>query len=185
MNSESLRSRIIETYLEGHNCRKTAKILNCNNSYVGRIIKQEGISRSQYIRNKKVRVGNTKQCPSCKKMKKLSDFFIDQHCEDGKTVYCKVCKGKKARNYILKHRYGLTGDDWNKMFIKQQGCCAVCNKHQSELKQKLNIDHNHKNGKVRSLLCNRCNVVLGFVNDNVILLEKLINYLEAEENNAE
>lgn len=76
---------------------------------------------------------------------------------------------KKTETYInntvsekhLKERYQLTIEDYNKLFQEQQGCCAICGKHQSELKHRLNVDHNHKTGKIRGLLCPKCNTALG------------------------
>ena len=64
------------------------------------------------------------------------------------------------------------------MFNKQNGKCAICGKHQIELKQSLCVDHNHTTGKVNGLLCTRCNGAIGMFNDDIILLEKAINYLK-------
>jgi hypothetical protein len=44
-----------------------------------------------------------------------------------------------------------------KMFKAQEGCCAICARHESQFKIKLSVDHNHKTGKVRALLCYPCN----------------------------
>jgi len=63
---------------------------------------------------------------------------------------------------MLKYEYGITLDDYNKMFNAQEGKCAICQKHQNELKQTLYVDHDHKTNKVRSLLCKNCNVALGY-----------------------
>jgi len=86
----------------------------------------------------------------------------------------KVKKTKK--NWQLKSDYGITLEQYNEMFQKQQGCCAVCGRHQSELKRALAVDHNHKTGQLRKLLCDRCNVGLGFIEDSEYL-KKAIEYL--------
>lgn len=77
-------------------------------------------------------------------------------------------------------KYGITLEEYNKIFEKQNGCCAICRQHQSELKKKLAIDRNHNTGEVRGLLCDNCNHGLGmFHTDNGIdLLKKAIKYLE-------
>ena len=84
---------------------------------------------------------------------------------------------EKIRNRSLKYQYGITSDNYNKMFIDQNGCCAICNAHQSEFKKPLSVDHCHTTGKVRGLLCNECNLGLGKFKDNIELLEKAIEYL--------
>lgn len=83
----------------------------------------------------------------------------------------------KKRSTVMKNEYGITLADYNKMFDLQNGRCAICSKHQSELKRALHIDHCHKTGKVRSLLCQHCNTLLGFANDDIEVLKKSILYL--------
>jgi len=67
------------------------------------------------------------------------------------------------------------------MFAAQEGKCAVCNKHQAEFKKALAVDHNHKNGKIRALLCNHCNTALGLLLEDKILILKLAKYVEKHE----
>jgi hypothetical protein len=55
----------------------------------------------------------------------------------------------------------MTLEEYNKRFLDQKGCCTICGKHQSELDRALAVDHNHKTGEIRSLLCNRCNLLVG------------------------
>ena len=78
-------------------------------------------------------------------------------------------RGKKYKNL-----YGITLDDYEKMYDEQNGMCAICGKHQSLLF----VDHDHKNGSVRGLLCNKCNTGIGFFHDNIGFLEKAIGYLK-------
>jgi len=81
-------------------------------------------------------------------------------------------KGQKQRKITnrrnqLKINYGLTVGEYDIMFEKQQGCCAICGIHQSELKKRLFVDHDHKTGKVRGLLCINCNCRLSVLeNEN-------------------
>jgi uncharacterized secreted protein with C-terminal beta-propeller domain len=80
----------------------------------------------------------------------------------------------------IKHKYGVTADQYNFMFVSQNGCCAICKTHQSELKRRLDVDHNHKTGKVRGLLCNPCNTTLGNIKDSTVTLETMISYLKKD-----
>lgn len=77
----------------------------------------------------------------------------------------------------LKHKYGITLDDYNEMFAIQEGCCGICGKHQSELNTKLHVDHCHESGKVRSLLCGNCNIALGLVNEDANILLAMLGYI--------
>ena len=64
------------------------------------------------------------------------------------------------------------------MFLEQDGCCKLCNKHQSLFKRRLAVDHCHSTGRIRGLLCGNCNKGLGNFQDSKILLHKAIEYLK-------
>ena len=73
---------------------------------------------------------------------------------------------KRARKFKLSKFYNMSIGDYNKMLKKQNGVCAICGKlenwkHQNGTVCQLSIDHNHKTGKVRGLLCKECNQRLG------------------------
>lgn len=74
-------------------------------------------------------------------------------------------------------RYGMTPAQYDVMLEAQGGVCAICGKR-SPNDRRLHVDHDHKTGKVRAILCARCNVTLGRVNDDKGLLQRLIAYLE-------
>ncbi len=86
----------------------------------------------------------------------------------------------RQRKSHLKIAYGITAEDYDRMYNEQQGRCAICGKHQSELKRKLHVDHNHITGKVRGLLCMPCNSLLGYSYDNAEILKNAIAYLGEE-----
>ena len=79
----------------------------------------------------------------------------------------KVRRDHKNRNRSLVRNYNITIEEYNSMFAEQSGRCAICDKHQTELKQQLFVDHNHSTGKIRSLLCTRCNYVVGALETNI------------------
>jgi len=80
---------------------------------------------------------------------------------------------KVVRNYSLKRKYNITPEDYNTLYNKQQGKCAICG-NSEEL---LHVDHDHITGKVRGLLCLKCNRGIGFLNDDIKILQQAINYL--------
>jgi len=90
---------------------------------------------------------------------------------------------EKNRSYSnrIKRLYGITEFDYNKMIEKQNGKCAICGsiKIGRGKTNKFCIDHNHKTGKVRGLLCHNCNVLLGKLSDNIKLCQNIIKYLKS------
>ena len=75
----------------------------------------------------------------------------------------------------LKRCYGITAADYAKMLKKQKGNCAIC-QNLLTLK-KPPVDHCHKTGKVRAILCNSCNWGLGHFKDDVDLMKRATAYL--------
>jgi hypothetical protein len=71
----------------------------------------------------------------------------------------------------------LSDSDYNELLLAQNGKCKMCQMEQSRLNKKLFVDHDHKTGKVRGLLCWRCNSVLGHSRDDIRILTKAILYL--------
>jgi hypothetical protein len=63
--------------------------------------------------------------------------------------------------------------------IKQNGCCAICGGDGSSHKNRLHVDHDHKTGTYRGVLCHNCNLGLGHFKDDVILLKAAIEYIES------
>lgn len=88
----------------------------------------------------------------------------------------------KYHSTHLKRTYGITLDEYNQIFADQAGCCKICGVHQVELKKKLSVDHSHKTKQIRGLLCAKCNLTLGNMNDDPVLLVKAAQYLQAAEN---
>jgi hypothetical protein len=81
---------------------------------------------------------------------------------------------EKRRNTHLKHEYGICLKDYEEMLSRQAGLCAICNGN-----KRLNVDHNHVTNKVRGLLCNSCNLAIGYMCDSVDSLQSAIKYLVA------
>ena len=76
------------------------------------------------------------------------------------------------RSYF-RRKYNITPEEYNLMFVKQYGKCAICKLHQSELNQRLNVDHDHETGQVRGLLCLNCNLKV------VVVLETYPHLIES------
>ena len=78
----------------------------------------------------------------------------------------------------LRRKYGLTVEGYEDLLIQQDGCCAICQDPES-LARAMAVDHDHKTGQIRGLLCFDCNIVLGKMKDNPALLRRAAEYLES------
>lgn len=75
-------------------------------------------------------------------------------------------------------RYGITVDEYNAILSSQGGHCAICSRACEEDGKKLSVDHDHRTGQVRGILCARHNFALGQVGDDPETLINLVNYLK-------
>lgn len=123
------------------------------------------------------------------KVKPYKEFFPPWKPKPKKPVpYCPV-KNKQntikysaaRKNSRLKKRYGIDFDNFQSLLLKQNSCCAICkvhvSEHESQKGKHFAVDHCHITNKVRGLLCYKCNMGLGYFNDNPILLDQALSYL--------
>lgn len=134
-----------------------------------------------------------KRCNSCGVVKKLDQFGMNNGY---KRYECKTCHSARNNKYNKTRKdktksnkllfdYGITLEQYNKMFEYQNGCCAICNAHQLELNRSLDVDHCHKMGYVRGLLCSVCNLQVGMYESNRLIsfnetYERIAAYVLAE-----
>lgn len=149
-----------------------------------------------------------KTCSVCGESKPLSEysFIVNKHGKTFYKTKCKTCINLKSRSvydkgkersrslnsYYRNHEVSKekarekwrqkSKEKYNLMFLEQSGLCAVCGNSETAIRNNrlkdLAIDHDHFSGEVRGLLCQRCNLTLGLVSDDIMLLNKLILYLE-------
>ncbi len=127
----------------------------------------------------------TRRCSKCRKDRTLDLFFIKKEKNPKYFRFnspCKICmrehnKQRKdyLRNYHLIRNFGISEDQYNEILEKQDGKCKICNKHPSV--KKLAVDHCHKTGKIRGLLCEKCNTGLGMFKDDITNLRSAISYI--------
>mgnify|MGYP002378077596 CR=1 FL=1 len=95
-------------------------------------------------------------------------------------------KGKiliRCRKHHLQKTYGLSAEDYFQKLLFQKNRCAICGKEEHRITKTgdvkpLSVDHNHTTGEVRELLCNDCNALLGFSNENIEVLKNAIDYIK-------
>ena len=91
-------------------------------------------------------------------------------------------KAYRSKNYDivrsmgLKYNYGISLEEYNTMVAQQQGVCAICQNPPG--KRPLGVDHHHASGKVRQLLCNNCNTIVGLCHEDTFVLTGIISYLD-------
>ena len=85
---------------------------------------------------------------------------------------------RRKRAAWATHGIDMTVDRYNEMSLSQKGKCLICGVHQKDLKQKLSVDHNHATGEVRGLLCYRCNLMVGNVECNSDIIERVHLYIK-------
>lgn len=128
-----------------------------------------------------------KKCTKCGVLKKLEEFGTRLLKVSGNITHksmCKECEKKSANEWYEKHpdkkndrmrkyRYGMSNEEFDILKNEQNGKCKLCGLNM----KKPNVDHCHKTGKVRGIICMKCNAGLGLFNDDVELLKKAIQYL--------
>ena len=131
-----------------------------------------------------------RKCKKCNEEKPISSFVKNKRCLEGRTYECTSCRNEymggiykqetynTKRKHLLKKNYGMTLEDYNKMWIEQSGKCAICGKHEQELDTVLCVDHCHTTGKVRGLLCSKCNAGIGLLQDDFNVVLSAAKYLE-------
>lgn len=90
---------------------------------------------------------------------------------------------KSGKNKYLIDTYGITQEQYNGMVVLQNGLCAICNKCETQVNRsgelyELSVDHNHNTGKIRELLCKKCNLNIGLLKDDINYISVIIKYLD-------
>jgi hypothetical protein len=118
---------------------------------------------------------------SAKFRKKNPDYFKQEKIimkarKSALDWYRKNPERSKNNNWNRKlvREYGISRVEYDKMLESQKGLCAIC--YQPDTR-KLSVDHNHQTGRVRELLCSRCNTSIGLLDENVERLNNMMQYL--------
>lgn len=135
-----------------------------------------------------------KNCPKCRVGKDVSQFYRMSSSPDGFQRWCKPCQnsgrrerdekyirsGNRAKTLLHKHymgKFGLSLEEVEARAVDQGNVCAICVGPPTARWNRLYLDHNHQTGKVRGLLCDRCNRGLGLFGDNAARIANALIYL--------
>lgn len=111
----------------------------------------------------------TSWCAACQSFRDLVDFG------KGATT-CRACASARSHEAMVAKTYGITGDDYEALLKRQGGKCAICRARPKS--KRLAVDHDHKTGAVRGLLCSRCNhELMGSAWDSLAIASALWHYM--------
>lgn len=116
------------------------------------------------------------------KVKAAHAVYYQEHAEE---IKAKVKTWKQAnprpeaaRKNQLKMKFGITPEDFSTMLVAQGGVCAICKGDNPISTKQFHVDHDHKTGKIRSILCHHCNTGLGHFKDSPVLLRTAADYID-------
>lgn len=159
-------------------------------------------SEDAFGKDKASKDGLTIRCKECerednrnyylKNKTKLQMKWKEKYIRN-KEYYLKKSKIDKIKfkdrnfNNKLKLKYNITKEDYDRFLLQQDKKCAICRKEEIDIDKRNNkirelaVDHSHETGKVRGLLCGKCNKAIGLLKDSTELLTNAINYLKENE----
>jgi hypothetical protein len=113
-----------------------------------------------------------KFCRTCQTVRATNDFGIRRAAPDGLMSMCRSCRSAANRRDHFSRSYGMTEGDVLALLYQQRGLCAIC-----RVAPAVHVDHDHATGKVRGMLCFRCNAALGQFDDCPETLVRAARYL--------
>jgi hypothetical protein len=154
-------------------------------------------SLADFYANPKGRGGLRPECKECTKQRRLDWYARNREREIERVRVwslahpeCVADRIRKAtgspekkladRKSHLKRKYGITLDDYERMFAAQSGVCAICGEARPE-ERTLHVDHDHETGIVRGLLCFRCNQAIGSLRETYEIFQRAADYLDRDD----
>lgn len=144
------------------------------------------------------RIGKCHHCGTDFETTSISRKFCSVRCKgldfhkrfpEKRALTVKKFLSRKPENYkksvVLKHKFGISIEEFEAKLLEQDYKCAICGEPETARYRRgvidkpkyLAVDHNHKTGKNRGLLCTRCNQALGHVLENEEIALKLVDYI--------
>lgn len=156
----AIDEEIIRLYKSGLGGDKIIEMLSldCSRPSIIKWLKRNGVSINS--------IGNKRLCKNCNQK-----FLISNYAQ----LFCRDCVST-VKGWHFLDKYGLLEKDYNNLMENQNNCCACCGEEFTK-KTKICVDHCHKQGHVRGLICNSCNIGLGFI-ENDKRLAQAFRYIE-------
>lgn len=150
----------------------------------------------EFYTDKGGKYGVKSRCKSCqsiasreynKKQRKERAAYTRRYYRENKEKikarYAEKYDVPLGRGYMLKKKYDMSLEEYDKIHESQNGLCAICGNPETKIHSRskkvmmLAVDHCHKTGKGRGLLCSRCNTTLGKIEDDKEILNSMLDYL--------
>lgn len=165
-NKEKIFKRVKEYYRKNRD-----KILKKMKDYKNRIILDPVLhKREKEWRKKYYKKNHTEKLNYYKKYRQEESERIKG--------YRKNPKNKEyQRDYFLKYNHGISNQEYTNLLKNQSGLCAIC-KSKNKNGKLLVVDHDHKSGKIRELLCSNCNTSLGLLKESIPVLKNMVKYIK-------
>lgn len=129
-----------------------------------------------------------KRCGTCGVTKPLEGFNRHARTVDGRQGRCRDCAksayhadplpAKLASRRFKLRQFDMTEDEYDELLAYQGGSCWICQKKPQKGGKRLAVDHEHRTGLIRGLLCHTCNQMLGFMHENARLFARAAGYLD-------
>ena len=144
-----------------------------------------------------------RECKTCGEVKPHSEFHKNKKYKDNIRPHCKVCRREyenkshhkhkhkrpyryeEDKNIKLQRTYGISYQEYLYMLEAQSGCCAICGTDDPKPRKAFCVDHCHKTGKVRSLLCGKCNTGIGLLQEDIGIMLRAIEYISSHRNDTD
>ncbi|MFJ5520182.1 endonuclease VII domain-containing protein [Streptomyces griseoluteus] len=135
--------------------------------------RQRQEAKGKRVREKVPVPPGRKRCPQCAIVKPHSEWERNKSSSDGWASYCRSCRKARNEESRLKRMYGLTAAERDAMVASQRGLCVICLNAPAA-----HVDHCHKTGRVRGVLCFNCNSAIGKLGDDPEAVRRAAAYLE-------
>ncbi|WP_331253815.1 endonuclease VII domain-containing protein [Modestobacter sp. VKM Ac-2978] len=145
----------------------------CNRRRNGAWYRQSRAAMGKSVRDHSWVPEGFRWCPGCRQAVPHEDFSRNARQASGFGSLCLPCHRTSSNDAYWKRRYGLTRSDVAALRAAQGDACAICDASQPE-----HLDHDHETGRIRALLCQRCNQGLGLLRDDPVVLRAAADYVE-------
>jgi hypothetical protein len=196
-------TEIVKAYQRGEHTGELTKRFPWSKTTIRRVLREAGITpdrrrsgaaswtrRNNLPPDEGDLITGYRWCSECRERKPMDDFYWRNIRGASPATRCRRCKpcqyryvkaGANLRANRRRHLYGMSPDEYDRLFGYQGGACAICREPaRDEEGRGLHVDHDHHSGAVRGLLCGSCNQGLGRFRDNPDYLHAAAWYLERQ-----
>jgi|GEM_PF-1822130 len=173
-----------ERYQSGKTMREIAAEFKIDRKTVARRFNLAGYSVRSSGPSQRLPVGSgLRRCSNCHQVKPLEEFGRSSRAYgQGRDYRCTICLRERSRRRNIKTCYGITLEQFNQILSAQGGGCLICHSIDGGTrhgrKKRMAVDHCHKTGKIRGILCPRCNLAIGLFREHPGSLQRAFLYLQ-------